>query len=436
LAAPDSGLENDPGSWQLQSDGYQFWVQAAADGTFTIPNIVTVSPYGGTATCQLYAYCAGTNGSVGQFSTGPFTFAPGTVTNLGTLTWNVPHQGSNVAWEIGYPNRSADDFRHGDEYGIPGLWLWFSGEFSNPLIYTVGASIWTNDWNYVQSAYWVGNVSNNWAWTIQFYLPRLPTSGNLTLNTIWAGAYSAAIQVFVNDPNRTNAVFRDFYPSVPTGANSLIRQGIHDKYGIDHTTIPVSKFVAGTNTITLVQRRSVVATSSYVMYDYLDLELPTARPPIGQTATPGDAQVALNWTASPGATAYNVRRSTTKAGPYTIIAASVATNYLDTTAENGVLYYYSVSALNANGESADSASVSARPVSHVPPQLALSAAGAQLQFTWPSDHLGWRVEARTNPPFAGLGTNWLAIPGSTGVTQVLMPIGLTNGSVFFRLVYP
>ena len=73
-------------------------------------------------------------------------------------------------------------------------------------------------------------------------------------------------------------MFRDFYPGIPfpTGVNadSLIRQGIHDKYGIDHTAIPVGNFVVGTNTITLVQRRAVTATVSYVIYDYLAWNCP------------------------------------------------------------------------------------------------------------------------------------------------------------------
>jgi hypothetical protein len=435
LAAPDTGLENATNNWQLQSDGYQFWTQAAADGTFTLPPVTTFSPYGGTVTYQLYAYCAGTNGSVGEYRSGPYTFAPGTVTNLGTLTWNVPHQGSSIAWEIGYPDRTAAEFRHGDDYAVPGLWLGFSSEFPNPLIYTVGASNWTNDWNYVQGAYWVGSVSNNMVWTIQFNLPRVPTSGNATLNTIWAGADHAAIQVFVNDPNMTGAVFRDFYPNVPGGANTLIRQGIHDKYGIDHTSIPASKLVAGTNTITLVQRRATAPNSSstYVMYDYLDFELPTAGAPIGLAAMEGDAQVMLNWTASTSATSYNLKRSTTNGGSDKLLASPTATNYTDTTAGNGTNYFYVVSAVNASGESADSAPVSARPTSIVPPQLSVSTGGGQLQFSWPSDHVGWRLEAQTNSLGAGLSTNWVQVPGSDGTNQIFLPVGSTDDCVFFRL---
>jgi hypothetical protein len=433
-------LENDPNDWQWQSDGYQFWTQCAADGSFTLPPVATFSPYGSNMTYQLYAYCAGTNGSVGQFQTGPFTFAAGMVTNLGTLTWNVPHQGNSVAWEIGYPDRTAAEFRHGDDYAVPGLWLGFSSEFPNPMTYAVGASSLTNDWNYAQTAYFVDGAANNMVWHIQFNLPVVPTSGNATLNTVWAGAYSAAIQVFVNDPNMTGGVFRDFYPAIPfpagVNANSVIRQGIHDKYGIDHTSIPVSKLVPGTNIITLVQRRAVTASSSYVMYDYLNLELPTPAAPVGLSAMPGNAQVALNWTAPPGVTGYNLKRATTSGGPYALLASITSTNYTDTAVVNGTTYYYVVAATNANGLGSDSSQVSAQPVSTVPPQLACSMSAGQMRFAWPSDHIGWKLQSQTNSLAAGLSTNWVTIANSSATNQVLVPISPANGSVFFRLAWP
>ncbi len=437
LAAPDSGLENDPANWQLQSDGYQFWTQCAADGTFTLPPVTTFSPYGGTATYKLYAYCAGTNGSVGEFRSGPYTFAPGAVTNLGTLTWNVPHQGSNVLWEIGYPDRTPVEFRHGDDYAVPALWLGFASEFPNPMTYTVGSSSLTNDWNYVQGAYIVNGTNYNMVWHIKFNLPKLPASGNATLNTVWAGANGAAIQVFVNDPNMTGSVFRDFYPSVPSGANSLIRQGLHDKYGFDHTSIPVSKFVAGTNTITLVQRRASLATANYVFYDYLDLELPTAAAPVALNATAGDGKVILNWTASPGATGYYVQQSTTNGGPYKIAGANVSSaTFTNSGLTNGVMYYYTVSATNAFGSSAVSTQVSARPTSTAVPQLGSGVSAGQITLSWPSDHTGWSLQTQTNSLAQGLGTNWVTVSGSASTNQMILPVNPTNGSAFFRLVYP
>ena len=437
LAAPDSGVENDPHDWQLQSDGYQFWTRCAADGTFTLPPVTTFSPYGTNAVYELYAYCAGTNGSVGQFQTGPFTFAPGTVTNLGTLTWTVPHQGDSIGWEIGYPDRTAAEFRHGDDYAVPGWWLDFANEFPNPMTFTVGVSNWTNDWNYVQGAYFTPGATNNMVWNIQFNLPSVPLSGNATLNTVWAGAAYAAIQVFVNDPNRTGPVFRDFYPSVPAGANTLIRQGIHDKYGIDHTVIPVSKLVAGTNTITLVQRRATTDTSSYAMYDYLDLELPTPMTPAGLTATPGDEQVVLNWTPCPGATGYYVYESTTNGGPYTVVGANLsASTFASSGLTNGVLYYYTVIATNAAGGSLASVPVSARPTSATAPRIAAAfeANTGQLALNWPADHTGWILQAQTNSPGSGLGTNWVTISGTDSTNRIVLPVNPANGSVFFRLV--
>ena len=83
--------------------------------------------------------------------------------------------------------------------------------------------------------------------------------------------------------------------------------------------------------------------------------------PISVVAVPGNGQVVLSWTAVSGATGYNVRRSTTSGGPYTLIASSVSTNYTDTGLSNGTTYYYVVSAVSAGGEGANSSEASATP---------------------------------------------------------------------------
>ncbi len=83
--------------------------------------------------------------------------------------------------------------------------------------------------------------------------------------------------------------------------------------------------------------------------------------PTGLTATAGNAQVALSWTASVGATSYNVKRATVTGGPYTTIASPTTTSHTDTTVVNGTTYYYVVSAVNAGGESANSNQASATP---------------------------------------------------------------------------
>src|SRR5207245_10221200 len=84
-------------------------------------------------------------------------------------------------------------------------------------------------------------------------------------------------------------------------------------------------------------------------------------PPTNVTATAGNAQVTLGWSASSGATGYNVKRSTVSGGPYTTVNSPTTTGYTDSGLTNGTTYYYVVTAVNAGGESANSSQVSATP---------------------------------------------------------------------------
>lgn len=43
---------------------------------------------------------------------------------------------------------------------------------------------------------------------------------------------------------------------------------------------------------------------------------------------------------------------------------------------------------------------------------------------------------QTNAHGAGLGTNWINVANSAATNQIIIFIGSTNGSVFFRLKYP
>jgi hypothetical protein len=84
--------------------------------------------------------------------------------------------------------------------------------------------------------------------------------------------------------------------------------------------------------------------------------------PANVVATPGNAQAALSWVASAGASGYNVRRFLAVGGPYTVIATNFAgTAITDTGLVNGTTYYYVVSALNAASETAYSSPVYAIP---------------------------------------------------------------------------
>lgn len=70
--------------------------------------------------------------------------------------------------------------------------------------------------------------------------------------------------------------------------------------------------------------------------------------------------------------------------------------------------------------------------------VVFSATNGQMTLSWPLDHTGWELQAQTNSDLTvGLTTtNWVDVTGSTTTNLVNIPINVTNGSVFYRLVYP
>jgi hypothetical protein len=88
--------------------------------------------------------------------------------------------------------------------------------------------------------------------------------------------------------------------------------------------------------------------------------------PTNLTGTPGSGQVSLSWTASSGATAYNVYRGTHSDGealtPIATLSAAT-TSYTDTGVTGGKLYFYNVAATNSIGISPDSNEISVTPTS-------------------------------------------------------------------------
>lgn len=59
-----------------------------------------------------------------------------------------------------------------------------------------------------------------------------------------------------------------------------------------------------------------------------------------------------------------------------------------------------------------------------------------LNFSWPSNYIGCRLQVQTNSLDAGLGTNWVDVPGADLTNSLVLPLETTEGSVFYRLIYP
>jgi hypothetical protein len=68
--------------------------------------------------------------------------------------------------------------------------------------------------------------------------------------------------------------------------------------------------------------------------------------------------------------------------------------------------------------------------------LVWNVSGTNLNLSWPAGYTGWRLQVQTNGLDAGLGTNWVDVSGSSLTNNVALPVDATEGSVFYRLIYP
>ena len=254
------GLTQPPPGFDFQSESknYQYWVKAGADGSFTIP---AVRP----GVYTLYAFV---DGEVGQFSAPNVTVTASHTNPLGDVTWNVPRTGSYLAWEIGKPDRDSTEFHHGDDFFTPYLYKTFSHDFANPLVYAVGKSDYTKDWNYAQSVYVAPDGhSEPWLWTIHFTLDRVPAKGDGALIVALAGSNQTHLQIDLN-----GKTLEHFEPQLD-GGNGLLRQSSYTKYSTLTIPIAMSQLRQGDNTVDLHQT-DTHGDFSVVFYDYLALELP------------------------------------------------------------------------------------------------------------------------------------------------------------------
>jgi alpha-L-fucosidase 2 len=70
-----------------------------------------------------------------------------------------------------------------------------------------------------------------------------------------------------------------------------------------------------------------------------------------------------------------------------------------------------------------------------PVKLDLGRTNSQLQLSWPSDHVGWRLQMQSNDNTGGLGTDWVTVSGSVATNRFIIP-NASNITSFFRLAYP
>jgi len=149
------------------------------------------------------------------------------------------------------------------------------------------------------------------------------------------------------------------------------------------------------------------------------------------------SQAALSWTASPYATGYIIKRSTTS-GAETNYAITATSSFLDASVSVGTTYFYKIVATNATMVSAASSEVSGtilnqslpiftkQPASQIvcpgdsPTFSATLSGGSGLSYLW---------EYSTNQ-----GANWITIPTATSTNYTASSVSGTDDGTQFHLV--
>jgi hypothetical protein len=188
LVQPQSNTEPIPSQqWRHTSH----WAHSLSGAT---PNFIIYAVVPGTYQLRAWA-----KGVVGEFVLDQLvTVKAGEVTNLGKFTFNE-HRIGPIAWEIGIPDRTAMEYKHGNHFNQWGLYYEFEKDFPNSVNYYVGKSDYSKDWNYCQvSIPGSDGKYRGVPWNIYFNLDKIPSGTAVLRISIAASSYSA-LSVALND---------------------------------------------------------------------------------------------------------------------------------------------------------------------------------------------------------------------------------------------
>jgi pectin methylesterase-like acyl-CoA thioesterase len=174
---------------------------------------------------------------------------------------------------------------------------------------------------------------------------------------------------------------------------------------------------------------AIFGNSYYNLNGWLPTTLPTiTAQPTNQTVSAGSPaafSVAAVGVPDP---AFQWRKNGTNIANATNVTFTIPSAKL---ADNAT---YSVVVSNSAGVVTSSNAVLTVPAGTV--SLTPTFANGALTLSWPAAQTGFRLLAQTNPPDTGLTTNWQVVANSTATNLMIVPIDVTNGSGFFRLIYP
>jgi rhamnogalacturonan endolyase len=256
LAPPDE-------DWTQVIKGYDYWSRVDADGRFELSK---VRP-------GRYALVMVGANQFEEFR-GPVIDVNSGNSDLGELVWQPVKHGRTL-WQIGVADRSAAEFKGGDNSRHYENFLRYPAEFPDDVTFVVGRSKERDDWNFAQWAWY----SRKPVWTIQFDVTNA-IQGRATLTLGFASVNPPRGKV-TNLEVRVNGREISVVHLAKSGTAGY-RSGSQDsRYNVVYIPFDAALLRAGQNEITLGHAEAIPfpedartrGVPGEVMYDALRLEV-------------------------------------------------------------------------------------------------------------------------------------------------------------------
>jgi rhamnogalacturonan endolyase len=261
--------------WQRQGgDTYIYRARINADGSFVIPAVRK----------GMYSLYALASGIVGEFRKDGVVVDSTNEIKLGGLSW-TPRSFGKQLWRIGTPDRSAAEYRHGDDFRHWGLWFNYQNDFPDDVNFVIGKSTERQDWNYAQMIVWeeeggwkpkleANKGEGQWkspVWNVRFNCDK-QMQGRAGLTVALAGVNrECKLQLSLNGKSLG-------YIENRHGDSSVHRSGISGTFQEHFVFFDASRLRKGENILSLqISPSKSTVRRNYILggilYDFIQLEI-------------------------------------------------------------------------------------------------------------------------------------------------------------------
>jgi len=311
--------------------------------------------------------------------------------------------------------------------GAPGTSIWISfllREDANPsngqinAVYlnpAGGGSSWeTNAANTLGIGYF-GSTSNDASGNPYWSLNYAGTTVQTTVPVVQGASTLFVVQVMFGASGGQNQVYLFVNPTSLGGSAPTT---VSAQYATSSSLAFQSIAYEGGYTTNESSLDEIRVGTSYAVVTPAVPAAPSA--PTGLTATAGNAQAVLNWTASTGATSYNVYQGSASGteGATPIATGVMGTSYTVTGLTNGTTYFFTVAAVNAGGVSGPSNEASATPVVTTGGATPLAVPNFSFEADQVASYIvpqGWTLTSSGNTVVQQISSNASNSPAFAGV---------------------